>query len=502
MADLVPIKIPPGMFRNGTEYESSGRWFDGNLVRWENGRMKPVGGWQQYNAGSAFIGIARGGIAWSDNNGFRYCMIGTHLRLYETSGGVFSDITPGALVGGRPDSILGLGYGSGNYGKESYGTVRTLGNLVTDAATWSFDTLGQTAVAVLTSDGKLWQFDPATGLLTQPVGSPIGNLAVMVTNEDYVLLLGAGGQGRKLQWPDIGTTTIWTPASTNSAGSIQLNSSSRCKAGARVGTQNIVWTDSDVHNVQYVGPPAIYGPVRIAEGCGLVGPNAYAVTDVAYWMSYGGFFVYNGQVQPLDCDVQDYIWRNVNWLQAAKIYAEINSRYNEVTWLFPSSGSIENNSYVTYNYKDRLWTFGINSTLGARTTWIDRSPFPLPLAVDPNGVVYEHETGFLADGATRVGQVFAQSGPAEIGNGDKVLYANLMVPDGFNTAAIQMTTKTRFAPLGPEVVTGPYSLVPNAEGYVPVRIVGRQAAVRIDAILDANWSIGKTRLKIAAGGGR
>jgi hypothetical protein len=207
-------------------------------------------------------------------------------------------------------------------------------------------------------------------------------------------------------------------------------------------------------------------------------------------------------VQPLPCDVQDYIWANINWTQTAKIYGEINSRFNEATWHFPSLNSIENDSYVTFNYRMNVWTFGIGSALGARTTWLDRSPFPLPLAVDPSGIVYEHETGFLANGVSRVGQIFAQSGPAEIGSGDKIIYANLMIPDGSNIQALTMTSKTRFAPLGPETAVGPVPLMPNAEGYVPVRFAGRQAAIRLDAVADADWSIGSTRLKVAGGGGR
>src|SRR5215471_760628 len=484
MSDLVPIKIPPGMFRNGTEYESSGRWYDGNMVRWENGRMKPVGGWQNWFPGFVFTGVARGGAAWADNSGFRYMFIGTNVKLYLSSGGQFADISPSDLVGGRPDSILGLGYGAGNYGKDKYGTQRTSSSLVTDAATWSFDTLGQVGLGVLTSDGRLLQFDPATGLLTVAAGAPINNIAMMVTNEDYVLLLGAGGQGRKIQWPDIGTTTSWTVGIGSSAGSIQLNTSGRCKAGSRVGLQNLVWTDADVHNINYVGPPAIYGPVRIAEGFGLVGPNAFAVTDVAYWLSWGGFKVFNGIVQDLPCDVQDYIWRNVNWTQVAKIYGEINARFNEATWHFPSVNSIENDSYVTYNYKEKVWTFGIGSALGARTTWVDRSPFPWAVAVSPSGSIYQHEIGYLADGVSRVGQIFAQSGPAEIGQGDRIIYSNLMLPDGLNTTSLSMTGRTRFAPQGPETVIGPVPLAPNAEGYVPIRLVGRQVAVRLDLIAD------------------
>lgn len=499
--NLLPIKIPPGMFRNGTNYEAAGRWWDGNMVRWENGRLKPIGGWQALLApGVAFAGVARGGVAWADDSGFKHIAIGTNSKLYFGEGGSFTDLTPVDLVAGRADSILGPGYGAGPYGQENYGTQRSGAGIELDAATWSMDTFGQNWVGVLTSDRKIRYFDVSTGLVTVPTGSPTA-LAVMVTNEDYILALGAGGAGRKIQWPDIGSTTTWTPAGTNSAGSISLNTGGRCRAGAHVGMQNVVWTDTDVHLVNYIGTPGIYGPVRIAEGCGLVGPNAYAVTDVAYWWSYGGFYRYNGLVEKMPCDVQDYIFKNVNTLQYAKIYGEINSRFNEVTWFFPSLNATECDSYVTFNYAEKIWYFGIGGF--ARTTWVDRGTFPYPLAVDSSGVIYEHETGYLANGASRVGQVYALSGPSEIGKGDRTIYSNLLIPDvDPNPSAVSITVLAQQTPAGPVTTYGPLPLTPNAEGYVGVCMAGRQMAMKIAALADQDWSLGTPRINVVGGGGR
>lgn len=508
---LVKIKLPPGMFRNGTEYESSGRWYDGNLVRFENGRLKPIGGWQSmFGMGTAFTGLARGGISFEDNNGFPYVAIGTNTNLYvgEGLGGTFSDVTPGGFLPGQADSIQGAGYGSGPYGEGDYGTARDIASINLIAATWQFDTFGDTIVMCCTSDGNIYQFDPTTGLVTIPDGSPTC-LAVMATNEDFLLALGAGGDGRSIQWPDIGTSTVWTPSDTNSAGSIDLNTQGRLMAGKRVGLQNLAWTNVDVHLINFIGGEGIYGPIRIGTACGLVGPKALTVAasaagagETAYWMSWGGFFLYNGAVTPLPCEVQDYIFANVNWTQSAKIYAEPNSLKNEIVWFFPSVNSIECDSYVLYNYKDNLWYFGIGSTLGARTMYIDRGVLPLPIAVDTGGVIYEHETGFLADGSTRVGQVFAQSGPAEIGEGDKVVYSNLMLPDADGLSALQMTAKTRFAPAGPLSTGTSVAMTPNSEGYTPVRIAGRQVALRFDITADTAWALGTSRLEVAAGGRR
>lgn len=511
---LTPIKMPPGMFRNGTEYETAGRWSNGNLVRWENGRLKPIGGWQAWLPATApaFTGVARGGLTFTDNLGFPYTIIGTNSNLYIGEGGTFSDVTPVGFVAGRADSILGAGYGAGTYGTGTYGTPRANSTLSLPAATWQMDTFGNTAVMAASADRKLYQFDPTTGLVTIPDGSPTCT-GLFTTNEDFLLVIGAGGNGRRIQWPDIGTTTIWIPTDLNAAGDIDLNTPGLGVAGARVGLQNLVWTTVDAHLVNFVGQPAIYAPIRIGTACGLVGPRAWAVAatgagagEAAYWMSPGGFFAYTGAVTPLPCEVQDFLWDNINWTQAAKIYASSNSRFHEIIWFFPSLNSTEIDSYVMFNYKDNLWYFGLQSLL-ARTTYIDIGAVKLPLGVSAAGVIYEHETGFLNNGASRVGQVFAHSGPFEIGSGDQTIYSNMMIIDGDGLIqgtgpVLTMTTRSRQAPLGPLTSGGPFPLVVNAEGYTPLRFAGRQIGLRFDAVQDVAWSLGKIRFDVVGGSKR
>jgi hypothetical protein len=506
---LMKVKLPPGMFRNGTEYESVGRWYNGNMVRWENGRLKPIGGWLALlAAGVHLTGVARGGIAFTDNLGFNYLAIGTNSNLYIGSNNTVTDMTPATFTAGRVDSILGAGYGAGAYGRELYGRVRTINTLQLNATTWQFDTFGNTIVMVSSSDQNLWQFDPTTGLVTKPAGSPTC-LAVMSTNESFLIALGAAGNGRLVQWADVGSSTIWTPTGTNSAGSIPINSAGRLMAGSRVGLQNLLWTNIDVHLLNFVGGQGVYAPVRIGTACGLIGPRAWAVAasaagagETAYWMSKGGFFAYAGQVVQVPCEVQDFLWANINFTQAAKIYASPNARHNEIIWFFPSLNSTENDSYVIFNYKENIWYFGLQSALGNRTTYIDRGVFEYPSGVDPTGVVFEHEFGYLANGASRVGTVFAQSGPAEIGSGDKIIYSNLMLPDGFNLSALVLSTRARFAPAGPLTTNAPVAMTPNVEGYVPMRFSGRQVAFQIDIVADTDWALGTPRFEVVGGGGR
>jgi hypothetical protein len=525
------------MFRNGTQYEASGRWFDGNLVRWENQRLKPIGGWRALAASISggglappLSGVARGGMAFEDNVGNSFLLLGTNSHLYVFTGGILYDITPTGFASGHTGSIIGPGYGAGPFGQydppdgtNTYGTRRTgVSHIVLAASTWSFDAFGNSVVGVCSSDQHIYQFDP-----TAPFGTPPTNLsltpsspgppptspaptaqAVMVTNEDFLLALGAAGNVRRIAWPSVGTSTDWVPTDINTAGGLNLNTDGKAIAGARVGAQNLVWTDTDAHLVNYLGPPIIYGTTRIGRHCGLVGPRAYAVTDVAYWMGVGGFFMYNGIVTPMPCDVQDYLWRIIDWTQATKIYGATNTRFNEVIWFFPSINSPpsadmtqECDSYVIYNYKDNIWYFGSPSSL-ARTTWVDRDVYPVAGAVDPSGNIFEHEVDYTANGASRAGQVRIRSGFVEIAQGDRIAYSNLMLPDGDGTAGVvNVNVSTAFAPDGP-VTMQTISLAPNAEGYVPLRVTGRQIAFELVNIADGDWSLGKPRLEIKAGGRR
>ena len=144
---LVPLDIPAGVYRNGTEYESKGRWFDTNLVRWREGRLEPVGGWEQFDSTqSALDGKARGILTWRGNDSGKYMAIGTNTKLYASQGGQIYDITPTSFATGREDTIIGYGYGLGIYDTGDYGTERTT-SVALDATTWSMDNWGEYLVA-------------------------------------------------------------------------------------------------------------------------------------------------------------------------------------------------------------------------------------------------------------------------------------------------------------------------------------------------------------------
>ena len=151
----IPLKLPPGIYRNGTEYQSAGRWFDANLVRWFENTLRPIGGWRKRSS-QQVTGMCRGFLNWRDNSATRWTGIGTHSKLYVMSeSGTIKEITPSGFTAGSADAIIKTGYGYSDFGKFSYGIARPDLGAITAATTWSLDTWGEYLVACSSSDGKI-----------------------------------------------------------------------------------------------------------------------------------------------------------------------------------------------------------------------------------------------------------------------------------------------------------------------------------------------------------
>ena len=492
---LIPLSIPPGVYRSGTELQSAGRWYDVNLVRWTEGSMEPVGGWERRGSGT-LTGKCRGLLTWKTNSNVRFAALGTSSKLYVmTQSSALVDITPVSFTAGNDDASTGAGFGIGNYSAGYYGTPRPDAGSVTPATTWSLDTWGEYLVGCSSSDGKLyeWQLDFTTPTkAAQITNAPTNCIGLLVTAERSLFALGASGDGRKVAWSDLENNTIWTPASTNLAGSITLQTTGRIVTAKRVRGQNLILTDIDAHTLTYVGQPFVYQAEIAGRACGAVSANCAAVLDnMCVWMGARGFHVFDGYVKPLQCDVYDYVFNNINTNQISKVYAVNNAQYNEVWWFYPSANSNENDSYVAWDYVENHWTIG---TL-ARTAGTDRSVFRNPIMVGANGYIYDHEVGLNYDSSTP----YAESGPVQIGNGDNIMYINEMIPDERNQGGVQATFKTRYYPNGAEASYGPYSLT----NPTSVRFNGRQVKMRVTTTTPAtSWRVGTQRLNAVAGGRR
>ena len=491
---LVPIKIPAGVYRNGTEYQSAGRWYDSNLVRWFENTLRPWGGWRKRST-SQMTGVSRGMLTWRTNSDERYIAAGTPTKLYAMSeGGVLKDITPTTFTSGITDATLKTGYGYGTYGSSAYGVARPDLGAIIPATTWSMDSWGEYLVACSSADGQLleWQLGFTTPTKAVAItNAPTSCEAVMTTAERFVFALGASGNPRKVSWCDQENNTVWTPSTTNQAGDFELNSVGSLKCGKRVRGINLLFTDVDVHVATYIGLPYVYSFEKAGSGCGVISSQAVAAIDTAaIWMSKSGFWVYDGYVKPLVSDVGDYIFQNINYNQASKVYAVHNSKYGEIIWFYPSSASNENDSYVTYNYREGHWAIGSL----ARTAGTDRGVFTNPLMISSDGYIYEHEVGYAYDGSTP----FAESGPYEIGNGDNIMSVRRVIPDEQTLGEVVVSFKTRMYPMADETTYGPYPAAQPTD----VRFAARQVKVRYTGNVLEDWRVGVNRFDVVAMGKR
>ena len=491
---LIPIQLPPGVYRNGTELQSAGRWFDANLVRWFENTIRPVGGWRK-RSDTAVTGKARGLLAWEDNDGDPWIAVGTHTKLwvYRVDGTV-KDITPTGFVAGEADASIKTGYGYAQYGTQPYGVERINLATATPATTWSLDSYGEYLVACSSKDGELyeWQLGFTTPTLAAPIAnSPINCKALLVTAERFLFALGAGGNPRKVQWCDQENNTVWTPTTLNQAGDFELVTSGSLMAGKRVRGINLLWTDDDCHSAQYVGQPFVYSFEKIGSGCGLIATNAVTIVSdtSAFWMSKGGFWMYDGVVKPLQSDVSDYVFRNMNPAQASKVSAVHNPKFGEVWWFYPSAVSNEIDSYVFYNYREGHWNIGSL----ARTCGTSSGAFDKPLMVGTDGFLYEHEVGLL-----NTGNVYAESGPFQIAAGENIMSVRELIPDELNQGDVELTFSTRFYPNGDSTSFGPYSTA----NPTSVRFSGRQIKMKLQQSENTDWRVGTMRLDAVAGGRR
>jgi hypothetical protein len=490
----IPLQLPPGVYKNGTEYQSKGRWNDANLVRWYEGTIRPLNGWRKRQE-SQLTGRPSGIITWRDNSGDRWIVVGTQSKLYAINAlGTTKEITPTGITAGNADAVVKLGYGYGAYGTDEYGVIRRDTGSFTPATTWALDTWGQNLVACSSSDGKLyeWSLGFATPDLAVAItNAPTNNQSLLVTDERFLFALGAGGNPRKVQWSDQEDNTTWTPSTLNQAGDFELTSVGTLQCGKRFRGTALLFTDVDVHVATYIGPPFVYSFERAGTGCGVISKQSVGVNDnAAIWMSQNGFWYYDGFVKPLVSDVSDYVFSNINRTQASKVYCVHNSKFGEMWWFYPSSGSNENDSYVLFNYRENHWSIGSLS----RTSGVDAGVFENPLMTSADGYIFEHEVGFDYDGA----KPYVESGPIEIATGDRVVSVNEMVPDENTQGDVQARFSTRFYPNAPEFKFGPYSMA----NPTPVRITGRQIALRIEGVTNTSWRVGVPRLNVVIGGKR
>jgi len=498
---LVPIDLPPGVYKNGTRYQTSGRWFDCNLIRWVDGMMRPIGGWSRVTT-APIASKARTLFAWRTNSGGRWLAVGASRQLIVTrTDGLVYDVTPAGLAPGNDDAVEQLGYGGGNYGTSTYGTARPGGTFLAPT-TWQFDSWGDNLVGCARGDGKIYQWALNSGVPAALVsGAPTGCLGLIVSDQRHLVTFGAGGNRRKAQWSGKENNTLWAPAADNEAGSFEFQTSGEYMRSVRVRGQILVCTDVDAHVMNYIGQPYIFSRERVGLDCGLIGPNAITVAgSAAFWMGDKKFWLFDGStVRPIECEVADHVFGSINLFQGTKIACGHNGAFGEVWWWYPSTGSNENDRYVIYNYRENHWSIG-SLPLGERTAWHDRGVFPQTLAMGVDNHLYRHEEGWLDVDSTRINSIFAESGALELGNGDMIGHITQIIPDEQTRGEVSVRFESKFTPSGESYGFGPYLV--RQDGYTDTRVSGRQVSMRLEPTVDDDFRVGKFRLDVKGGGNR
>jgi len=445
--------------------------------------------------------VVRGTHSWRNNNGVPFLALGTPDNVYALSAGrVYTVLTS---VGGAADATTTAGAYDGTpgypYGSGLYGVGDAAQEAVVEAQTYQMDNYGEDLVFTSYADGTLYYWDTSNPTVAAAgvSGAPSNNLGVVVTPERFLVALGAGGDGRKIQWADQDSHTTWTAASTNQAGDLFLPGNGTILAGLRAARETLIWTETDLFALRYVGGAFIYSAVPVGPYGAASRRAMVLAAGGAFWMGSAGFYAYDGTSTPLPSPLTDYVFSDINATQISKVWAEHRSAYSEVHWYYPSGNSTECDRFVVYNYEGGFWYIGQMPRTGGE----DAGVFGYPIAVDPNGAVYQHETGeSYTDYAGTAIAAYAETGPIELGQGDRVLHAQKLLPDEATLGDLDLTFKVSFAPTATESTYGPYT----AANPTPVRFTGRQCRLLVDPASGGNfdWRLGTVRLDVEPGGER
>ena len=311
--------------------------------------------------------------------------------------------------------------------------------------TWSHDNFGEDLL-INPRDGAVYLWDKTNGLSTRAVeigtisgatNTPTVAKQVLVSDIDrHVLCFGTNTYGTTTQdplmirWSNQESVTNWTISSATTAGSIRLGSGSEFVQAVETKREILVYTDTSLHSLRFIGGDFVFGIQQIASNITIMGPNAAVATeDFVFWMGKDNFYVYAGGTKTLPCTVKDKVFLDFNNEQRDKVVSGVNSEFGEVIWLYPSqSNSLANegtgdiDKYVIYNYNQQIWYYG---TL-VRTAWLDKGIRQFPIAAG-SSYLYNHEFGFDDDGSAMTS--FIESGPMDIGDGDKFTLIQKVIPD-------------------------------------------------------------------------
>jgi len=347
---------------------------------------------------------------------------------------------------GLDTQVGGTGWGAGTWGR---GTWNSGADLTTVGALrlWSHDNFGEDLL-INPRNGAIYYWDKSNGLTTRaielstaatnPANVPSLVTQIMVSDTDRHIIAfgcdaisGGGVQDPLLiRFANQETLTDWTPTATNTAGDLRIGSGSKFVRAIQTKREIVVWTDSSLHSMRFIGPPFTFGITPIASNITIAGPNAaVAIEDIIVWMGKNCFYIYDGRVKQIPCTVKEEVFFNLNNAQLDKVFAGVNAEFGEVIWLYPSDtnsvvngGTGQNDKYVIYNYNEQLWYYGTIN----RDAWMDRGLRPFPIATGSN-YLYNHEKGYDDDGSALNSSI--ESSQIDIGDGDRFAFISQLIPD-------------------------------------------------------------------------
>ena len=347
------------------------------------------------------------------------------------------------------------------------------------------------------------------------------NVLFVSDTSRFLLLFGTTDYGSAvldpmlIRWANQESLVDWYPSPLNQARSVRLSHGSEIVTVLQTRQEIVVWTDSALYSLQYVGPPIVWSSQLLGDNISIAGPNAAATASGrVFWMGVDKFYVYDGRVQTLRCDLRRHVFGDFNQAQAAQVYAGTNEGFNEVWWFYPSAGATQNDLYVVYNYVEDIWYYG---SLG-RSAWIDSGLRDYPVAATYSYNLVNHEQGIDDNqtGTATAIEAYIESAEFDIEDGEKFGFVWRMVPDltfqgstadtpqvtmtmygmngsgsGFNTEASKAVART-------SVVT-----IEQFTNIIYTRIRGRQMIMKIASDgLGTTWQLGAPRIDIRPDGRR
>ena len=408
--------------------------------------------------------------------------------------------------------IESTGWGAGTWGASTWGSSTALA-ANNQLRLWSHDNFGEDLIMNVRAGG-IYYFDisaktlgtdraVALSALSGANLAPTIALQVLVSDIDrHVVCLGAdaiSGSSRTgnidpmlIAWSDQENAAEWEPLSTNTAGSFRLSAGSQIIGAIRARQETLIWTDTSMYNMQFIGQPFTFGVNLVNEGVGLIGPNAAVNTPKGvFWMDKKGFYTYTGQVQDIPCSVQDYVFNDLEEGQAFQVFGFLNKEFDEVGWFYCVTGETTISKYVVFNYEEKAWSIGELN----RSSWLDQGIFDNPIGsytTNDVGYLYNHETGNDADGSP-MDNVFIESSDFDIGEGEEFQYVSRIIPDirftgsGGTGQTVNVVLKQRNFP-GESLTTNSTSTCTSSTTKIDTRLRARQAALRIES--DDDGSVG------------